>query len=462
MWVLQEVWSARNNIVVCGRHGSSFGWHYVEWAYHTFNVIRHYLDTGAFLGKGIGHIWIDITTGAKEVGEIHYLPILDLVDETTGVFRSSDPRDEVFGLLAMGCETHELSNMSKLIMPNYRKSVRQVFVDFTRWYIMHSRSLDILEPAAASHHPAIRARAEEDQWPSWALSPYRKPCYAEARLYSITEFRASSSTCVDLELLEAPVNDRHLRLRGFLLGDVTSIFHHFHVRGYSPAQPNEPIIVVCKNGKAYNFDLTKVWREFIYPQGIPPKDTKENGCGCCECPEHSALKAFLGALTCGGSISHGQCDRNRNVHRTAWKKTSDMYADFASRWVSEGNGQSDPNMEIFCEHVRNMLLPLVEKGSRTAFLSRLLPEVVGRLLFVSKGEGKPIMGLAPNGTEPGDSIVALFGGNSPFILRPQTCPESGARTWRLIGACHMNGMMQGNVVDDWLCTGRPAEVYDIV
>lgn len=118
-------------------------------------------------------------------------------------------------------------------------------------------------------------------------------------------------------------------------------------------------------------------------------------------------------------------------------------------------------MDIFCEHVKNMLLPLVEKGSRREFLLWIVTAVNGRLLFVSKWEDKLTIGLGPRESQPGDSIVALFGGNSPFILRPQTCPESGARTWKLVGPCYMDGLMRGDIVEDWLSIVRPTEVYDI-
>ncbi|KAG5656890.1 hypothetical protein KAF25_011059 [Fusarium avenaceum] len=55
-----------------------------------------------------------------------------------------------------------------------------------------------------------------------------------------------------------------------------------------------------------------------------------------------------------------------------------------------------------------------------------------------------VVGLAPSETEPGDHIVLLFGGSTPFILRPFGV---GQDQYQLIGEAFFHGMMDGEIID---------------
>jgi hypothetical protein len=58
--------------------------------------------------------------------------------------RAMDPRDRIFALLALGKDTHNISDLPLLIRPNYTKSVAEVYADFTVWWIQEHKSLRIL------------------------------------------------------------------------------------------------------------------------------------------------------------------------------------------------------------------------------------------------------------------------------------------------------------------------------
>lgn len=52
--------------------------------------------------------------------------------------------------------------------------------------------------------------------------------------------------------------------------------------------------------------------------------------------------------------------------------------------------------------------------------------------------------LGPDGVEPGDAVVMLYGGMAPFVLR-----RRGPRSedgWLLIGECYVHGMMNGEAL----------------
>jgi hypothetical protein len=58
--------------------------------------------------------------------------------------KASNPRDKIFSLLVFGQETHRIAELPDLIRPDYTKTILQVYVDFTHWWIKHHRSLRIL------------------------------------------------------------------------------------------------------------------------------------------------------------------------------------------------------------------------------------------------------------------------------------------------------------------------------
>ncbi|EKG14333.1 Heterokaryon incompatibility [Macrophomina phaseolina MS6] len=63
-----------------------------------------------------------------------------------------------------------------------------------------------------------------------------------------------------------------------------------------------------------------------------------------------------------------------------------------------------------------------------------------RCFFISQ---KGFCGLGPDVTQPGDNIVVFFGGQVPFILRPQNESEE----YSLCGECYVDGMMYGEAIE---------------
>jgi hypothetical protein len=74
-----------------------------------------------------------------------------------------------------------------------------------------------------------------------------------------------------------------------------------------------------------------------------------------------------------------------------------------------------------------------------------------RVFFSQNGE----LGLCPEGTQCGDVVVALYGGNVPLVVRPRffapgTSPAEQLRQGRryeLVGACYFYGAMKGEKMD---------------
>jgi hypothetical protein len=64
----------------------------------------------------------------------------------------------------------------------------------------------------------------------------------------------------------------------------------------------------------------------------------------------------------------------------------------------------------------------------------------GRRVFVTS---KGIIGLGPALVQPGDIVVILFGGCTPFVLRPVD------NYYLLIGECYIHSQMDGAAVEGW-------------
>jgi len=76
---------------------------------------------------------------------------------------------------------------------------------------------------------------------------------------------------------------------------------------------------------------------------------------------------------------------------------------------------------------------------------------LGRRFFIMGGEG--YMGLAPPLAEKGDIIAVLLGSDVPFVLRP----VEGTASFRLVGEAHVQGIMDGEIMErlaDGQCSSR--------
>ena len=74
---------------------------------------------------------------------------------------------------------------------------------------------------------------------------------------------------------------------------------------------------------------------------------------------------------------------------------------------------------------------------------------LGDAAFFFSDDGR--LGICPKTAEAGDSVVALYGGVAPFVLRPNP-PGSGIsfmdqlrkpHTYQLVGECYLDGFMAG-------------------
>ncbi|KAH7410679.1 heterokaryon incompatibility protein-domain-containing protein [Cadophora sp. MPI-SDFR-AT-0126] len=75
------------------------------------------------------------------------------------------------------------------------------------------------------------------------------------------------------------------------------------------------------------------------------------------------------------------------------------------------------------------------------------------------------LGLGPAAMEVGDEVVILFGGMTPFVVRPVPMQDDQCKEYRsyyFVGECYVHGIMHGEAVEAWRKSGSDAVFYKLV
>lgn len=66
------------------------------------------------------------------------------------------------------------------------------------------------------------------------------------------------------------------------------------------------------------------------------------------------------------------------------------------------------------------------------------------------------IGIGPAGSRSGDKVAVLFVGGVPYILRPRRS------SYTLVGEAYVNGLMEGQAVDNWRAGEARRETFHIL
>ncbi|KAK3395680.1 heterokaryon incompatibility protein-domain-containing protein [Sordaria brevicollis] len=423
VWVLQEVWNrmvsttslgdAAPDEVTCGAGGVSvlcgsyeLTWSSIIHANLCLESHRQYLQN-----KIMPRIWsslFHIERRHLSCDEIQYLEPEDIDKDITPQLciktadrlpileallggldmEATDSRDKIFAILSFGEETHDISELPPLARPNYEKTTVEVFADFTRWWISHYGTLNILSAVHAQpwrtwmdlsplNSTALR-EFDHSQRPSWSLWYEGRSEWSLGTLGLFNNGRldlcASEQTSVDQDLLLSGSDTGTLVLKGFCVDVIKG-------KEMYPYSTWEPYANSTRMLAAYEvlFDPTSVLDMWDM--------TKLNW--------QQSLAAKL---------NEGQSDGDEMLARGA-------------SWEEEA--------EKLGAH-------LGSHGSTSLFS---LP----RQMFKTEGDRA---GLCPAGTREGDMIVILYGGNVPYLLRP-----AEDKRFHLVGECYLDGFMHGEAME---------------
>lgn len=417
VWVLQEVINSKRAILHCGM--KSILWkELIEVDEHRNGYVPHLEPL-----YRLPEIWIHLGklrnpeifpsvrgTDEEQIQPAQELGILDVVLETLEL-NATDPRDKIFALLSFGQETSIISQLPKLIAPDYTKSVERVFADFTRWWIKEHKSLRILSMIhgnlgrtwQAMHCPTVDLPAPTK--PTWTIRTEGMHSWTKATLESQFQFQASGDSALNTETLlntldSDPPDPLHLRLLGFKVAQIEGL-SHFPLSGQT----------------ADAATLFEVYQSIFEPV-----------------------------------VSHGRWKslRKRETESTNRQQLIQMMSEhLRAHWQHES---TEPLSLFDLNSVRG-------RGHGRVSSTVVFP-CHGPCFFVAS-DGS--VGLCPAAARAGDCIVIFLGGNVPFLLREVDTngPEMSSH-FELIGECYVEGKMKGEFMRDRESDGLEAERLTLV
>jgi hypothetical protein len=404
VWIIQEVALSRNSpTMLCG--AQSIEWERLvdaaQWLYQIFYKAGLWVSIGYIQDIRIicrKRVWADGTNGV--VWDLQGLLYL------TTDFHATEPRDRIFALLGLCRETRDAAHWPPELNPDYEKPLLDLSIEITRYLVREKKSIDILRLASG-----VR---QKDDYPSWVPNWDEPEKYG--RVYGIRIcFEASNWTDMkdpfnDASYGRIPIIDdttptTTLRLRGVRIGSVV-------FRCKTVVQ--EEIWDHSKGAATTRNDFQPKLRMMLdaCKEALPHLSPAE------------MHRAFF-MVTCVGVTSDGKYALSEPlIHFEA-------YMDLQPT-ISHDSVQSD----TCCGLVPSHRMPSVNpEPSRCS--ARLLIMLDSRLFTTSSGQ----LGLGPANMKPDDIIVVLFGGNTPFLLRPLANGQ-----WNLVGRCYVHGIMRGEAL----------------
>lgn len=434
VWVLQEVHS---NPVVHVRHGAK----QVSWlAFNSLYMASYDINT-RFVQQSIFSrdwrmletVWETIKRGVvpslwMKIGLLaddskKNFEICKLLERTSSDFEATDPRDKLFGIYHLATDID-----SSTFRPDYTKSLGETYQSFTEWLILQHGHLEVLSFVRNASPDKLAGL------PSW-VPDFR--FRIQGREWRLAEMcRNDGSVVPTLTAANKMFDGRNLCLRGRHVVTVKSVvsLNDFRLAGMKD----------CNEWNSIGID--KIWVMLFLTQDIMRKKSKPGVYIATEdaVNEKFSLMTFLQTMLVteldepagidDESFIANDSSRLRDLIRLWGELDRDFRSlDDCPRDIMQYKQLHDrligPNAAVIATHDSSINYMVL--NGRSFFFS-----VDGRL------------GLCPEGTRRGDSVVMLDGGSTPFVIREDpkgygTMREwlTHGKTWEFIGECYLQGAM---------------------
>lgn len=331
------------------------------------------------------------------------LPILEVFLKALDL-KATNPRDKLWALLSFGHETREADKIPALLLPDYSKPLDEVMANFTRWWILEYRSLDILsfvhcQPTRAWRRTLCDGDPRANMptvsgHPTWALGTDGYAQWSAMTLRkqfpSVFAQLTLAQSAPDLDLIRpsssSDTNTLELALRGKRLGSIAALDH--------PA------------------------REMVAPS---PSDDK-----------HKTIAAAFNRLFDPSARMGVWLLRGVNYHEEHFNP--EVLEDIL-------NCHFEAHYDYVVDHEmkQHVLFPAADYSSGYERYERCdHPACVERCFFVLDRGG--MYGLCPWTAREGDVVVLLQGGGVPYLLRPV---RDGGK-YELVGECFVESGGRGD------------------
>jgi Heterokaryon incompatibility protein (HET) len=395
-WVIQEVGLSKTATAFCGPYSINFSEiiQFVE-TYMLSQQILHELDI--YTGRtqaAFQEIWPSFDT----VGS--WLDEKPLLKELANIYRQYNDHAKAIGMVmvlhagryfsASDPRDHVFAFLGhpflkNIVEPDYTLPLEDVNMQFAKKVLQLSQSLNIL---CFVQTKTLDMSSLEPSWvPKWHEGLNSGPGYRSYRDVALSEENADQ--------ILISIEGTHLRVNGFIFDTIKATTKTIRSEELSTAcqTPNSSHVIE---------DCYQIWLEALEKSSL-----NENDC-----------KIFAEILNFG-----------------AYFDFDSILGDF----VEYCRTQCSPG---FYQELLN-LGPMAQEHANAARFESSISRCAWNRKFVATNKG--YCGLAPGAAKLGDVVAVLFGCNMPLILRK----TDNASQYKLVEACFINGIMEGEALDDW-------------
>lgn len=363
--------------------------------------------------------------------------LLHLVSSTSST-NATDARDKIFALIGLA------GDRSYGMVPDYSRSETEVFSEFAHLVIVSEKNLNILD------HSYVESPEDPERRPLWA--PRWQSDDGSHKHYLINyNFNASRYT----PILRVPsMSEKVLNLRGIQvdsIGDVRDrgidihqdipavvdmITHHTEVfskrygsdiirtvlltmmAGHESSGPMINHVRTRPTDDGYIKNFIAFALKFTIQAHISQDGREVNQRRCLELVRLAAKGISLPAKPCW--TSHEDFEFLERMLTTLYPNDPPVVA-------------ADLNMlsRIDCDFVVGP--QRFEKLIRTSHHSKIFVTETG------------YVGFGPRCMRPGDVVCVLFGGRTPYVIRPTAAPDE----YLFLGPAYVHGLMDSEAIDAW-------------
>jgi hypothetical protein len=453
-WIIQEVVVSRGDpILLSGlyqalwsRFQEAMTW--VSQHHSRFRTDRMKLLNAIFNLSSSGDVW--------ELQSLLY---------STYAFQATDARDKVFALFGLAAESRSPDSWPKVLMPNYNRSIRDVYTEVTLYCIRTTRTLSILSQVERTSD--VNGDSDGSTYPSWvprwnlprlasSLNVYDVAHNASGWKHLTEKFNLASKRIP--ASIDPCLSPGVLRLAGLHISTVesclpavfpekasmsastTSLDSCVHPR-ILQSIPEWYELYQERNGHSSSEDLMRVFF-LVTTAGLTPEHTDAR---------QEPLTHFRSFLTSTIMKTPDSEPRGASMYSLRTAVHSSLSISTLTPSLSPPIS-TDSFHKPLPHRTRSSPSALSVRAESsyfsqphsdpTRYTSALTPLLHRRLFFTSSGQ----LGLGPANMISGDVVVVLFGGKVPFVLRQVDAGSDGAQ-WRLVGECYVFGIMDGEMVE---------------
>jgi hypothetical protein len=433
IWCVQEIRQAKDALVMWGEDEILWDDLYVSACFIGYNSM--FLDLSDHITSFSDHIPV---LNAIKMGEKVTYRLLDALECFRDGFWASDPRGKVYGLLELVSSRFEVEALSV----SYSKSVGQVYADTVLVDIQqHSRLTAFAHITHDMDYDGPGSRYHEDlknpkgisEYRSWAPRWDNMEC---AGKLGIDDADCPWSACGEnlaAMIVTKPSEPTQLCLKGVIYGrvdEVGNVMQFWNLK--DPEHANDPKFANdSRDADESDLDCADYWASFDPTGRHPYVDNLERT------DVESSPERFARTLTAGGWGEDNEYIEGLSTEMQARHSAACVHLLLRLLHIQEFGEEG--------EYVHNADSLRFQIDARHACDNR-------RMFWTDKGP----YGLGPHCMRRGDVVVVLYGGNTPYILRPR------GDGYIFIGQAYVDKIMHGEIFHDSKIFAPQEQVFCLV